>query len=42
GPAVVAAIGGNTDPIAALWVFIVGPLIGAALAALVYGYLEKE
>lgn len=42
GPAVVAAICGNTDPIAALWVFIVGPLIGAALAALVYGYLEKE
>ncbi len=40
GPAVVAAISGNTAPIAALWVFIVGPLVGAALAAVVYKYLE--
>ena len=42
GPAVVAAISGNTDPIAALWVFIVGPLVGAALAACVYKALEKS
>lgn len=42
GPAVVAAIAGNTAPIAALWVFIVGPLVGAALAAVVYKYLESE
>lgn len=42
GPAVVAAISGNLDPIAALWVFIVGPLAGAALAAFVYKALEKE
>lgn len=41
GPAVVAAIAGNTAPIAALWVFIVGPLVGAALAAVVYKYLEN-
>lgn len=27
--------------IAALWVFIAGPFIGAALAALVYKFLEK-
>lgn len=40
GPAVVAAISGNTAPIAALWVFIVGPLVGAAIAAIVYKYLE--
>ena len=40
GPAVVAAITGNTAPIASLWVFIVGPLVGAALAAIVYNYLE--
>ena len=40
GPAVVAAITGNTAPLAALWVFIVGPLVGAALAAVVYKYLE--
>ncbi|MBE5845067.1 MAG: aquaporin [Butyrivibrio sp.] len=41
GPAVVAAIAGNTAPLAALWVFIVGPLVGAALAAVVYKYLEN-
>lgn len=42
GPAIVAAITGNTAPIACVWVFIVGPFIGAALAALVYKYLENE
>lgn len=42
GPAIVAAISGNSDPIASLWVFIVAPLIGAALAALVYKFMEKE
>lgn len=41
GPAVVAAIAGNPEPIACLWVFIVGPLAGAALAALTYKALEK-
>ena len=41
GPAVVAAIAGNTAPLSALWVFIVGPLVGAALAAAVYKALEK-
>ena len=42
GPAVVAAISGNAEPLGALWVFIVGPLAGAALAACVYKYLEKK
>ena len=42
GPAIVAAISGNTTPIACVWVFIVGPFVGAALAAIVYKYLEKE
>ncbi len=42
GPAIVAAITGNTSPIACVWVFIVGPFVGAALAALVYKYLETE
>lgn len=41
-PAVFAAITGNGAPLAGLWVFIVGPLAGAALAALVYKLLEKE
>ncbi len=42
GPAVVAAITGNTEPIACLWVFIVGPFVGAALAAVVYKALSSE
>jgi aquaporin Z len=42
GPAVVAAISGNTAPIACLWVFIVGPLLGAALAAVTYKFLESD
>ena len=42
GPAVVAAISGNTTPIVQLWVFIVGPLAGAALAAVTYKFLESE
>ncbi len=42
GPAVVAAITGNSAPMGCLWVFIVGPLVGAALAAVVYKFLESE
>jgi aquaporin Z len=42
GPAIVAAISGNSSPISCLWVFIVGPLVGAALAAFVYKFLESE
>ena len=41
GPALVAAAAGNTAPLACLWVFIVGPLAGAALAAVTYTALEK-
>ena len=41
-PAIVAAIAGNSAPLGCLWVFIVGPLAGAALAAFVYPALEKE
>ena len=41
GPAIVAAISGNAAPLACVWVFIVGPLVGAALAACCYNYLEK-
>lgn len=40
GPAVVAAISGNTAPISSVWIFIVAPLAGAALAAVVYKFLE--
>ncbi len=41
-PAVFAAITGNGAPLASLWVFIVGPLVGAAIAACVYKVLEKD
>ncbi len=42
GPAIIAALTGNTAPIVSVWVFIVGPLVGAALAALVYKFLESS
>ncbi len=42
GPALVAAISGNAAPLGALWVFIAGPLVGAALAACVYKALEAK
>ena len=42
GPSIVAAFSGNSAPIGAVWVFIVGPLVGGALAAYVYQYLEKK
>ena len=41
GPAIVAAIAGNAQPLAQLWVFIVGPLVGAALAAAAHKGLNK-
>ena len=41
-PAVFAMLAGNTDPIVSLWVFIVGPMVGALLATLVYRSLERE
>ncbi|MCR5590829.1 MAG: aquaporin [Lachnospiraceae bacterium] len=40
-PAVFAFFTGNSEPLAALWVFIVAPLIGGALAAFTYKFLEK-
>lgn len=42
GPALVAAFDSNTDPLADLWVFIVGPFAGAVLAACTYKFLESE
>jgi aquaporin Z len=42
GPAIVAAISGNTAPLGCLWVFILAPLVGAALAAVVYRAIEKN
>ncbi len=42
GPALVAALSGNGEPLGALWVFVVGLLVGAALAACVYKTLEMQ
>lgn len=42
GPAIVAAINGNADPISCVWVFILAPLVGAALAAIVYRFLSGK
>lgn len=33
---------GKSEPLAQVWMFIVGPLVGALLAALVFGLLHKE
>lgn len=41
GPALTALISGNAQPILQVWVFIVAPLVGAALAALVYQGLRS-
>jgi len=42
GPAIVAAISGNTNPLGCLWVFIAGPLVGAVLASATYSLLELK
>lgn len=42
GPAIVALITGNGDPISCVWVFIVGPFIGAIVAAFVHKLLESS
>ena len=42
GPAIIAACTGNTAPIIDVWVFIVGPLVGAAFAAVCYKWMESS
>lgn len=42
GPAIVSAITGNSEPLSVVWVFIVAPLVGGALAAIVYRVLEDN
>lgn len=41
GPALVSMFCGNSVPISQVWVFIVAPLVGGVLAALVYKFLSK-
>ncbi|MDE5601666.1 MAG: aquaporin [Clostridia bacterium] len=43
GPAIMALVKeGNTAGIEQIWIFIIGPLVGAALAALVYNFLSNK
>ena len=42
GPAIVAAFSGNLEPLSVVWIFILAPLAGGALAALCYKYLEGK
>lgn len=42
GPAILQMVGGDSTAISQIWIFIVGPLVGAALAAVVYKYLEGK
>jgi len=42
GPALFAAFSGNLAPLGCLWVFIVGPMLGAALAAVTYNFLQNR
>lgn len=42
GPALIAMINGNSAPMGCLWVFIVGPFVGAALAAFVWKFINSN
>ena len=42
GPALIKAIAGDSTALSCYWVFLVAPMIGAAIAALVFKYLIKS
>ena len=42
GPAIVYAFTGHMEAISCIWIFIVGPLVGAALAALFYTFIAGK
>ncbi len=42
GPAMLQMIGGDFAAIRQIWIFIIGPIVGAVLAALVYRVLSGE
>ena len=42
GPALFAAFRGNFAPLASVWVFIIGPMVGAGLAAVCYNVLSDR
>lgn len=42
GPALVQAFSGNTEALKQIWIFILAPLAGGALAAVTYTFLTKN
>jgi Glycerol uptake facilitator and related permeases (Major Intrinsic Protein Family) len=42
GPALIAMLNGHFEPIKESWIFIVGPLAGAALAGLLFNFFDKK
>ena len=42
GPAILQMIGGDFTAISQIWIFIVGPILGAVLAAVLYKFLEGK
>ncbi len=42
GPALLQMIGGDFTAISQIWIFIVGPILGAMLAAVLYSFLESK
>ena len=42
GPAIVNAFGGSLTGLSQIWIFIVGPMIGGILAAVVYKFLSSK
>lgn len=42
GPAILAAIQGNSAPLSCGWVFVCGPVMGACLATLFFSFLERR
>ncbi|MBR3220312.1 aquaporin [Candidatus Saccharibacteria bacterium] len=42
GPAVITALSGNGAAFVPLWIFVLAPMVGGALAAYTYKYLESK
>jgi aquaporin Z len=42
GPALIALMNGYTEGMQEIWIFLIAPLVGAALAAVCYGYLTVD
>ncbi len=42
GPALLQMIGGEFDAISQIWIFIIGPMVGGVLAAILYRYLDGK